>query len=35
MMDMGPYAVFIWSSYAASAFVLGALIIRALKQPKP
>jgi len=35
MMDMGPYAVFIWSSYGASALVLGALIIRALRQPKP
>lgn len=34
-MDMGPYAVFIWGSYCASALVLGALIFRALRQPKP
>lgn len=35
MIDMGPHAVFIWGSYGASAIVLGALILRALRQPKP
>lgn len=35
MLDMGPFAVFIWGSYGASALVLAALIIRALRQPKP
>lgn len=34
-VDMGPFAVFIWGSYSASAVVLGGLIIRALRQPKP
>jgi heme exporter protein CcmD len=34
-MDMGPFAVFIWASYGISAIVLGALIIRAFRQPKP
>ena len=34
-MDMGPFAVFIWSSYGISVVVLAALIIRALRQPKP
>lgn len=35
MIDMGPFAVFIWGSYGASALMLGALILRALRQPKP
>jgi heme exporter protein CcmD len=35
LLDMGPYAVFIWGSYGASALILGALILRALRQPKP
>lgn len=34
-LDMGPFAVFIWGSYGASAIVLGALVLRALRQPKP
>lgn len=35
MPDMGPSAVFIWSSYGVSALILGLLIIRAWRQPKP
>ncbi|WP_298911718.1 heme exporter protein CcmD [uncultured Algimonas sp.] len=35
MMDMGPFAIFIWGSYGATALVLGALVLRALRQPKP
>lgn len=35
MFDMGPFAVFIWGSYGASVIVLGALVLRALRQPKP
>ena len=35
MIDMGPHAVFIWGSYGVSALVLGAVILRALRQPKP
>ncbi len=34
-MDMGPFAVFIWASYGVSGLVLAALVIRALRQPKP
>lgn len=35
MPDMGPFAVFIWGSYGASALVIAVLVIRALRQPKP
>jgi heme exporter protein CcmD len=35
LLDMGPFAVFIWGSYSASALILGMLILRALRQPKP
>ena len=34
-MSLGPHAVFIWASYGVSALVLGMLILRALRQPKP
>lgn len=29
-MDLGPYAFFILSAYAATALILGALILRAV-----
>ena len=32
---MGPHAAFIWACYGVSALVLGALVVRALMQPKP
>lgn len=35
MTDMGPYAIFIWGSYGVSAVVIGALVIRAFRSPKP
>ena len=35
MLDMGPFAVFIWGSYGASALVIGALVLRAFRQPQP
>jgi heme exporter protein D len=27
-LDLGPHAVFIWASYGAVAFALGALVLR-------
>lgn len=35
VLDMGPFAIFIWGSYGASALVIAALVIHALRQPKP
>ena len=32
---MGSYAAYIWSCYAVSGVVIAALVIRALRQPKP
>ena len=34
MLDFGKNAIYIWSCYGISAFVLGALVIRALRSPK-
>ena len=35
MLDMGPHAAFIWGSYGVSALLVAALVVRALRQPKP
>jgi len=29
-MDLGPHAVFIWSSYGVTALVIAALVLRAV-----
>jgi len=33
-MDLGPHAAFIWSAYGITAFVIAALVYRAISEER-